>query len=79
MDKNGKSAVYKWIKIGGMLSFIPFVLAAGPLAGYFAGSYLEKKFNLPHIISIIFIILGFAGSVRETVRIIKAALRADEE
>lgn len=79
MDKKTKTATYKWIKIGGILSFIPFVLAAGPLAGYIAGNYLEKRFNLPHAVSLVLIVLGFIGSVRETIRIIKIALRAEEE
>ncbi len=68
--------IYKWIRIGGLLSFIPFVLAAGPVGGYFLGNYLMHKFNLPYYILIICIILGFLGSARETIRIIRIALKS---
>jgi hypothetical protein len=73
-----KKKVYKWIRIGGLLSFIPFVLAAGPIGGYLAGDFLEKKFALPHYVSAILIIAGFLGSAFETVKIIKAALTAED-
>ena len=71
--------VYKWIKIGGLLSFIPIILAVGPLAGYFAADYLEKKFGFPGFTSPVFIIVGFIASARETVRIIRLALKTEEE
>ncbi len=71
--------VYKWIKIGGLLSFIPIVMAAGPLAGYFAADYLEKRLGLPNITSAICITIGFVASVRETVKIIILALKTEDE
>ena len=71
--------VYKWIRIGGLLSFIPIILAVGPLAGYFAADYLEKKLNLPGFTSPAFIVVGFIVSIRETVRIIRLALKAEKE
>lgn len=74
-----KTDLYKWIKIAGILSFIPFVLAAGPIAGFFAADFLEKRFGLPQYTTIILVTIGFVGSVRETVRIIKIALRAELE
>lgn len=70
---------YKWIKIGGILSFIPFVLAAGPIAGYFLGSYLEAKFHFPQYTSVISVTIGIIGSTVEVIRIIKIALRAEEK
>ena len=71
--------VYKWIKIGGLLSFIPIAMAAGPLAGYFIADYLEKKFAFPNFTSAICIIVGFIASVMETVKIIRMALKTEEE
>ena len=71
--------VYKWIKIGGLLSFIPIIMAVGPLAGYFAADYLEKRFNFPGFTSSVCIVVGFIASARETVRIIRLALKAEEE
>ena len=70
---------YKWIKIGGLLSFIPIVMATGPLGGYFLADYLEKKFGFPDFTSIICITVGFIASIRETIRIIRLALKADKE
>lgn len=78
-DINKKKIVYKWIRIAGLLSFIPFVLAAGPLGGYFLGSYLEKRFALPYYITLIFIAMGLIGSTFETVKIIRIVLRAEWE
>ncbi|MDP3790546.1 MAG: AtpZ/AtpI family protein [Candidatus Omnitrophota bacterium] len=74
-----KSDLYKWIKIGGLLSFLPFVLVSGPMAGYFLGNYLEKKFNLPFYVSIALITIGFAASIKETIKIVKMALRTQEK
>ena len=71
--------VYKWIKIGGLLSFIPVVMAAGPLGGYFCADYLEKRFGLPGFTSAIFITVGFIASARETIRIIRFALKTEKE
>jgi uncharacterized protein YqgC (DUF456 family) len=71
--------VYKWIKIGGLLSFIPIAMAAGPLAGYFAADYLKERFNFPGFTSAIFILIGFVASMMETVKIIKLALKTEKE
>jgi len=77
-DKH-KADLYRWIKIGGLLSFLPFVLVAGPLAGFYLGSYLEKRFSLPAYVSIALITVGFIGSFREAVRIVKIALKTQEK
>lgn len=73
-----KADLYRWIKIGGILSFLPFILAAGPLAGYFLGDYLEKSLHLPKYISAICIIIGFLTSVREAIRVIRITLREEK-
>ena len=77
-DKH-KADLYRWIKIGGLLSFLPFVLVAGPMAGYFLGNYLEKKFGLPVYVSIVLVTIGFIASFKETIRIVKIALRTQEK
>jgi hypothetical protein len=74
-----KKKVYKWIKIGGLLSFLPFVMAAGPLGGYLVGDLLQQKLRFPPITMAICINLGFLGSAVETVRVITMALRAEEK
>lgn len=70
-----KREIYNWIKVGSLLSLIPFVLVAGPLMGYMAFDYLAKRFGVPSYASYILITIGFAASVRETIRIIKITLR----
>jgi hypothetical protein len=70
---------FRWVKVGGLLTLIPIVLAAAPLAGYLAGEWLMLKFRFPRHTTIVCVIIGFAASVRETVKIIKAALRVVKE
>lgn len=74
-----KRDVYKWIRIAGILSFIPFVLAAGPLAGFYAADFLEARFGLPQYTTIVLITIGLIGSAWETIRIIKIAIRSQGE
>ena len=68
---------YKRLKIAGMISFIPVILAGGPLAGYFAGSYLEKKFGLEPLVTYVAIGLGLVTSMIEVVKIIRRVVRID--
>jgi hypothetical protein len=74
-----KKEIYRWIKIGGLISFLPFVLAAGPLAGYFIGDYLQKRFNLNSYSTFIVIALGFVFSIRETIKILKMAIAIEQK
>jgi len=63
----------------GLLGSIPFMMAAGPFVGYFIGGWLDKKFGTDPVLLIIFLVLGFAAAVKETVKIIKEANREPEE
>ncbi|MCX5679622.1 MAG: hypothetical protein NTZ95_03015 [Candidatus Omnitrophica bacterium] len=74
-DAGKKREVYNWIKVGSLLSLIPFVLACGPLMGYIAFDYLRNSFGAPLYVSYILITVGFVASVRETIRIIRITLR----
>jgi hypothetical protein len=74
-----KADIYRWIKIGGLLSFLPFVLVAGPIAGFYIGAYLEKRFSLPACVSIALITAGFIGSFMEAVKVVKIALKTQEK
>jgi len=74
-----KEELYKKIKIGGMISFIPIILATGPLAGYFIGDYIEKRFDLPSYAAFICIGAGFAASILEVARIIRKVLSIDRK
>ena len=71
--------IYKQIKIIGLISFIPLLLVAGPLAGYFTGDYLEKKLHWPASTLLIAILLGFIASIAEIVRIVKFCLKEDKD
>lgn len=59
----------------GALTAVPMILALGPLIGYFAGSWIDRKFGSHPVGLIVLIILGFAASVRETVRMIREVLQ----
>jgi F0F1-type ATP synthase assembly protein I len=74
-----KADFYKWTKIWGLLSFVPVVLAAGPLAGYFMGDYLEKKIGYAPYLSLICLALGFFTSIREIIKILKLVQKTDEK
>lgn len=73
-----KTDLYAWIKIGGLLSFLPFLLAAGPFGGYLLGTFLESH-GAPGYLTAICIALGFIGSVREAVKIIAFTLKAAQK
>jgi len=52
------------------------ILAAGPFIGYFIGSWLDEKLGTGPFLLILLLIMGFAASVKETIKILK---RANEE
>jgi len=66
-----RAEFYKLAKIWGLITFIPVILAAGPLAGYFLGDYLEKKIGFAPYPSLMCLALGFITSIREIIRILK--------
>lgn len=68
--------IYGWVKTAGGLAIIPIILVSGPLGGYLIGDLLVRKFHLPGYLTVVFIILGFIASIRETVKIIRLALKA---
>ncbi len=72
-----KADFYKWTKIWGLISFVPVVLAAGPLAGYFLGDYLEKKIGHAPYLSLVCLALGFFTSIREIIKILKLVQKTD--
>lgn len=74
-----KKEVYRRIKIYGFLSYIPVILAVGPLSGWALGSYLEKNFVLPDWIPAAFAGFGFSAAGVEVARIIKLVSKIDKE
>ena len=75
--KANKEQIYKQIKVAGIAASIPFVLAAGPLAGQFAGEYLRNRFKLGPSVTIICVTVGFIAAIVETVRLIKFISKMD--
>ena len=75
MDKK----FYKQVKVIGLMSIVPFVLAAGPLTGYVAADYLKTKFGAPPWVYFVVIFSGFAAGMTETIRLIKEAMRTGKE
>jgi hypothetical protein len=74
-----KKEIYKWMKLAGILSYIPLLLVAGPLAGFLFGSFLERKFGFSSYVTVITAAAGFLMAVAETVRLIRIALKAERK
>jgi ATP synthase protein I len=64
---------YNWARQMGLLSTIPFLMAVPPIAGLLIGRYLDKRFNAYPVLTIIFLLLGFAAGVREVTLVIRKA------
>jgi len=79
LSKDKKTEFYKMAKIWGLVSFIPVILAAGPLAGYFLGDYLEKRIGFSPYLSLICLAIGFVTSVREIIKILKLIYRTNDD
>ena len=73
-----KKDLYKGIRTVGFVSFIPFILAAGPLSGYFVGDFLQKRYNLSYLVVLFGVVFGFLAAAVEIARILKALNRADK-
>jgi hypothetical protein len=73
-----KAEIYKWIKISGMVSFIPLVLAAGIFSGYFLGDILVKKFSFPAFTVFLSVMMGTLVSAVQTVRIVRLAFKSEK-
>ncbi len=73
-----KTEFYRLAKIWGLVSFIPVVMAAGPIAGYFLGEYLEKKFGFAPYISMSLVAIGFVSGGIEVVKILRLINRSNK-
>jgi len=74
--KEKKDDRYSWARQGGLLATVPFLMAIPPILGVLIGRFLDNRFNTNPILTIVFLILGFAASVREVANVMK---RADQE
>ena len=73
-----KEELYRWIKIGGLVSSIPFILISGPIVGYVAGDCIRNFFHLANYVVYIFILIGFVWSFSETAKIIVRLLKINK-
>ena len=73
----GKSALPSQLKQIGALTAIPVILLMGPLLGYFAGDWIDRKFQVFPWFTIIFLFLGFVASGREIFRLLKRVLKEE--
>ena len=64
---------YAWARQGGLLATIPFLMAVPPIAGLLIGRFLDNRFDTNPIFTIVFLIFGFAASVREVANVLKKA------
>ena len=63
----------------GLYTAIPALLIAGPLVGYFGGSWLDGKLDTEPWISVVGLFLGFVASGREIASLIKKAQALDKQ
>ena len=73
----GSEKMYGWLRTAGLLAVIPIVLATGPLGGYLAADFMVSKFHLPGYTIMIGIVVGFIASLRETIKIIRLAIKSE--
>jgi len=73
-----KEDFYKGVKTVGFVTFIPFMLAAGPLSGYFVGDFIRRKFNLSSHVVLLSVVIGFMAGVMEMIRILKIVARMNK-
>jgi hypothetical protein len=71
--------LYRNIKIVGLMTYVPVILAAGPLAGYVLGDYVQKKFVPSPFILLLCMGLGFLTGLVEIVRIIRLILKMEKK
>jgi F0F1-type ATP synthase assembly protein I len=74
-----KEDFYKGIKIVGFVTFIPFMLAVGPLSGYFVGTFLQRKFNLSVWVVLLGVGFGFLMAIIEIIKILKTVARVSKK
>ena len=73
-----KQKFYQGIKIIGFLSFVPFMLAVGPLSGYFVGDFLRRRWHLSDQAVLFCVAVGFLVGVMEMIRILKLLAKMDK-
>jgi F0F1-type ATP synthase assembly protein I len=63
----------------GYLTAVPFILLFGPLIGYFAGEWLDRRFDTAPYLMVLMIVLGFVAAGKEVWSLIQKASRESED
>ncbi len=76
--KNDSSRDFRQISL---LAVVPALLLAGPLVGFFAGQWLDGKFDTAPALMIVGVILGFGAAGVEIYGLVKksSAMEKDDE
>lgn len=78
MTDKSKKPAYRMLKQVGYVTMIPTVLAAGPMAGFFIGNFIDSKFKTAPWFLVVFVLLGFGASIKETIYLIERAKKEGE-
>ncbi len=60
------------VRMLGILTTIPMLLAAGPLVAFFIGRWIDQRLGSAWVMPVL-VILGLIAGIRETYRVIKKA------
>ena len=74
-----KEAYFRQLKQIGALTAVPVILFVGPVAGYFVGDWIDRKFQCYPWGTFLFLILGFVASGREIFRLLNRVLKEDKQ
>jgi F0F1-type ATP synthase assembly protein I len=79
MTGSNEDSPYEGLRSAGLLLTIPTILIVAPLVGFFIGNWCDRRFNTSPWLVILGLILGFVAAGRETIRIYRRYLEAEEE
>jgi F0F1-type ATP synthase assembly protein I len=77
MAKPPGDDAYRTLRSTGLLLAIPTLLIVAPLAGFFIGSWLDRRWHTSPWLSIAGLALGFVAAGRETWLIYRRTLEED--
>lgn len=79
LKPNPKDKSRKDLSQFSLLAAVPTMLIAGPAVGFFAGQWLDKKFDTEPYLLILGIVLGFGAAGIEIYKLVKKAEQLDKE
>jgi uncharacterized BrkB/YihY/UPF0761 family membrane protein len=74
-----KKDIQKLFWMLGLALTLPMVLLSGPFAGYLLSQWLIRKWGWTSGTTLAFVLLGLAGSVIQTVRILRLLYKGSEK